>query len=329
MNRLNIYLLTLGTFLTATSELVVAGILPAIAADLHITIALAGQLITVYSLAFAIGTPIFVALTSRMGRKHVLVGALAAFILGCLLAVGSTQYEMLLVSRLILGVSAGVYLVVAFGSAVKFIPAEKTGSAIGTIILGFSSAMVLGVPIGIAITNWFHWQAIFTMLAILSLLVMFLMTRHLPQIEGDVPVSFKQQFSALGSIAIVSSLFVTFFREAGNSVLYTCLTPFFTNHFAYENLQRWHDDACVGCYRSYRLALGRYRRRQMGNGPDDFNRPCHSSALPCTCSFVCRIGGGRIGADPHFDERRIRHRARSTNLLCTTGTSVSQSGSRF
>lgn len=226
MNRLSIYILALGVFLTATSELVVAGILKVIAEDLNISIAVAGQLITAYSLAFAIGTPIVVSLTSRMGRRKVLLGSMFVFILGCLASFGSSEISVLMVSRMILGVSAGVYLVVVFGAVAKLVPAEKLGSAIGTIVLGFSSAMILGVPIGIAITNWWSWQAIFIILGLFSLLITFVIYRLLPEIEGDAPVPFRQQFKVLGSLVIVSGLFLTFFRESGNSILFTYLTPF-------------------------------------------------------------------------------------------------------
>lgn len=226
MNRLLIYVLAIGVFVTATSELVVSGILHVIAQDLNVSIALAGQLITVYSLAFALGTPLIASLTSRMGRRKVLAGSLAVFILGCLVSYGSSDISSLMGSRIILGVSAGVYLVVAFGTVAKIVPAEKLGSAIGTIVLGFSSAMVLGVPIGIAITNWLSWQAIFIILGILSLSIAFVIFRLLPEIEGDAPVSFRQQFKVLGSFVIVSGLLLTFFRESGNSILFTYLVPF-------------------------------------------------------------------------------------------------------
>lgn len=226
MNRMSIYVLALGVFLTATSELVISGILHVVAKDLNISIALAGQLITAYSLAFAIGTPIMVSLTSHIGRRKVLVGSLAVFILGCLASFGSSNISILMVSRMILGISAGVYLVVAFGTVAKLVPAEKLGSAIGTIVLGFSSAMVLGVPIGIAITNWLSWHAIFIILGLISLLITFVIFRHLPEIEGDAPISFQQQFKVLGSFVIVSGLLLTFFRESGNSILFTYLTPF-------------------------------------------------------------------------------------------------------
>jgi DHA1 family putative efflux transporter-like MFS transporter len=228
MNRMALYVIALGVFLTGTSELVVSGILQLIANDLHISIAYAGQLITVYSLAFAIGTPIVTAFTSRLGLKKVLSGALTVFFLGSLLAFGSKTLLPLMVSRLILGISSGVFLVAAFGAAAKLVPAEKLGRAISTIVLGFSSAMILGVPIGIAITNWLNWQAIFLILAIVSMVITLVIIRLLPEIEGDVPVSFRQQFKVLGSFVIVIGLLLTFFRESGNAILFTYLTPFMT-----------------------------------------------------------------------------------------------------
>lgn len=225
MNRLFIYILTLGVFLTATSELVVSGILYVIASDLHISIALAGQLVTAYSLAFAALTPVIVFFTSRWDRKKVLLLSLALFTLGSAASV-IPHFGIILASRAILGISSGVYLVTAFAAAAKISPPEKIGSAIGTIVLGFSSAMILGVPIGIVITKWLNWQSIFAILSVLSLLMALVIFRFLPRMSGDKPASFRQQFKLLGSAVIVSLLLLSFFRESGNSVLLTYLTTF-------------------------------------------------------------------------------------------------------
>ncbi|EFU39242.1 major facilitator superfamily MFS_1 [Paenibacillus vortex V453] len=231
MKPFMIYLLALGVFLTATSELIVSGILYAIADDLHISLALAGQLITAYSLAFAIGTPFLVSLTSRINRKKVLLGSLLLFIVGSLASYASSHVWLLMGSRIILGISSGVYLVAAMGTAAKLVPPDKLGRAIGTIVLGFSSAMVLGVPLGITITNMLNWQSIFLLLALLTLLVAFVLAKLLPDVEGDAAVPFHQQFKVLGSVVILSALFLTFFRESGNSVLFTYITPFIQDIF--------------------------------------------------------------------------------------------------
>ncbi|MFC5652589.1 MFS transporter [Paenibacillus solisilvae] len=226
MNRLVIYMLTIAVFFTATSELVVAGILNVLAEEMHVSVALAGQLITVYSLAFAIGTPVIVSLTSRMRRKKLLLLTMLAFIAGNLVSLISASFVLLIAARMILGVSSGVLLVAAFSAAAKLVPPERIGSAIGTIILGFSSAMILGVPIGIALTDMFNWQMIFLFLAAGSLLILIGMALLLPEIEGDAPVPFSRQFTVLSNPVILSALLLVLFREAGNSIMFTYITSF-------------------------------------------------------------------------------------------------------
>ncbi|GGD53966.1 putative MFS-type transporter YbcL [Paenibacillus nasutitermitis] len=226
VNRISIYILTIAVFFTATSELVVAGILNVLAEQLQVSIALAGQLITVYSLAFAIGTPIIVSLTARMERKKLLLLAMLVFIIGNVIAFISTSFTPLIASRILLGASSGVLLVAAFSAAVKLVPPEKIGSALGTIVLGFSSAMILGVPVGIALTNMFSWRVIFIFLAAGSLIILIAMALMLPEIQGDAPVPFGRQFTVLANPVILFALVLVLFREVGNSVMFTYLTSF-------------------------------------------------------------------------------------------------------
>lgn len=266
MNRLTMYLVTLGVFLTATSELVVSGILYPISEDLHISLALAGQLITAYSLSFAIGTPILVSLTARMDRKKVLLGSLLVYIAGSLVSFASHNIWLLMGARILLGVSSGVYLVSAMGAAAKLAAPEQLGRAIGTIVLGFSSAMVLGVPIGITIANALSWQSIFLLLAVLSLLIVFLLARLLPNVEGDEPVPFHQQFKVLGSILIVSALLLTLFRESGNSVLFTYIAAFLQDIFRIS-------PAGISLVMLVLGVLGAFGARLGGYGVDRFGAP--------------------------------------------------------
>lgn len=197
--NLTIWMLTLGVFLTATSELTVSGVISQIAGDFGITLGLAGQLVTVFSLAYAIGTPLLISLTSRWDRKKLLLYAQLAFIAGCLVAWVSPNIAVLMISRVILGASSGVFLVVSFAAAAKIIAPYKIGSAISTLVLGFSLSMILGVPIGIAIADWLNWKAIFLLLGLISAGVAWLITKLLPPIEGDAPVPYFQQFKVLGS----------------------------------------------------------------------------------------------------------------------------------
>jgi len=206
MNRIVINLLATVVFFTATSELVVSGILPILAEQLHVSVAWAGQLITVYSLSFAIGTPIVISLTARMKRKKLMLLAMLVFMMGSLVTLIAPSFAFLVISRIILGVSSGVLIVAAFSAAAKLVPPERIGSTIGTIILGFSVSMIVGVPIGIALTEMFGWQMIFVFLAAGSLLILIGMAVLLPEMEGDAQVPFGMQIAALTKPVIFVAL---------------------------------------------------------------------------------------------------------------------------
>lgn len=226
MNRINIYLLILGIFLVGTAEFVVSGVLNFIAEDLRISIAAAGQLITGFSLAFAIGTPIVISLTSRMKRKQLLLLSLVVNIIGCAVAFVSTEYVILLVSRIILGVSAGVFSVVAISSVTKLVPPEKMGGAISMISLAFGMAMTAGVPIGIAISNRWNWHIIFMVLGITGIVVIIGLVRLLPEIEGDASVPFWQQFSVLKNPILISALCFNLVVCVSHSIMLSYVTPY-------------------------------------------------------------------------------------------------------
>src|SRR5690606_37355860 len=101
-NAWKIYMLAVVSFLVGTSEFIIAGILDMISEDTGVSLAAAGQLITVFSLAYAFGTPILMALTSRVERRKVLIYALAAFTVGNLIAFAAPGFLPLLGSRIIL-----------------------------------------------------------------------------------------------------------------------------------------------------------------------------------------------------------------------------------
>jgi DHA1 family putative efflux transporter-like MFS transporter len=226
MKNLGIYLLTIGTFLTGTSEMVVAGIVNMIANDLKITISLAGQMVTTFSLAFAIGTPIIVSMTSRLERKKVLLGSLGVFLVGNLVSFFSSSFAILLGARVILGTSAGVFIVVAMSVASRLVPSDKIGNAISTVSLGFGTALVLGVPLGAVLSEWLGWRSIFVVLAILSFLIMIPLARLIPSLEGENAIPLSQQLSIIKNRKLLSGLFIFFSLITGYGASYTYLTPF-------------------------------------------------------------------------------------------------------
>jgi predicted MFS family arabinose efflux permease len=100
--------LALATFAIGTEALVIAGLLPPISADLHISAAAAGQLVTAYSLAYAVGSPVLAVLFHNIDRKTVLVLALVCFIASNLLAVIAPGFPLLMASRVLMALGAGL-----------------------------------------------------------------------------------------------------------------------------------------------------------------------------------------------------------------------------
>lgn len=225
-NSWKIYILAIVSFLVGTSEFVIAGILDMLASDMGVSVAAAGQLITVYSLAYAIGTPILIALTAKMDRRKLMLSALGLFFAGNLITVTTTGYGMLLGARIILAISTGVFMVVALTVAAQISRPGKQGSAIATVLLGFNLSLILGVPLGRVIAGSYDWRIIFTGIGALSLIAMLVLLLTIPKSEGETPVPIREQLALLKSPRISVALSISFFWILGYTMLYTYITPF-------------------------------------------------------------------------------------------------------
>ncbi|MFV5960730.1 MFS transporter [Bacillus sp. AK25] len=220
-----IFLLAVGSFVTGTSEFVVSGILDIISDDLRISIPVAGQLITIYSLFYAVGALFLVMATSKLNRKKVLLSAISMFIAGNVLAFFSHHFMLLMLSRVIMAMSGGLYIVLATNYAAQLAPPEKKGSAMATVITGFTVSLVLGVPIGTFLAGYVDWHAIFLIIAIGTACLLFLLYRLLPPMEGHSHVPFKQQIQILQDRRVLSGLATTVFWILGYTMVFAYISP--------------------------------------------------------------------------------------------------------
>ncbi|MCU6796534.1 MFS transporter [Paenibacillus sp. WQ 127069] len=220
-----IYLLALGATVVGTAESIITGILDMIATDINVSIGLAGQLVAMYSIAYAIGTPIVIALTSKTDRKKLLFIALLTFLIGNVIAVLSPNFTILMISRAILGVSAGVFAVVALGIAAQIAPPEKRGGAIGTILMGTSLALVVGLPLGTLIGEYMGWRWIFAILGIITIIPIIAIVKAIPKMSGQETIPLSKQLSVLKDFKVISGLLTSLFFITGYSVVSTYLAP--------------------------------------------------------------------------------------------------------
>lgn len=229
INQLTILLLALGAFVTGTAEFVVSGILELISFDLDVSISLAGQLITIYSLSYAIGALVLVMLTSKFDRKKVLLYAIFTFILGNLVAFFSYDYIFLMLSRVVMAMSGGLYIVVAINYAGQIAAPEKRGSAMATVITGFTVSLVLGVPIGTFLAGYVNWHYIFLIIALGTVLLLVGLYKILPSIKGNRPLPFKQQLKIIKDKRVLTGLMTTIFWILGYTMVFAYISPLLSN----------------------------------------------------------------------------------------------------
>ena len=147
------FLLALGTFAIGTDAFIIAGVLPEISTSLSSSVGATGLVVSVFSLAYALGSPIVSSLSARWRRSTVLIGGLGVFALANLLSSASPTLVFLLASRILAALSAGLVAPASYALASTFGAARNRGKNLAVIAAGFTSAMVLGVPIGVFSAN--------------------------------------------------------------------------------------------------------------------------------------------------------------------------------
>ncbi|WP_405078781.1 MFS transporter [Paenibacillus chitinolyticus] len=221
-----IYMLALISFLVGTSEYIIAGILDKIAASLDISLVAAGQLITVFSLVYGLGTPFLIAWTAHWERRKLLIYSLGLFVVANALAFILPGFAAFIGARVLMAFGAGVVVVTALTIAAKIAPSGKQASAIATVIMGFTASLIVGVPLGRIVAAAYDWKTVFAGIGALGLLAMFVLSVTIPKTEGDAPVPLREQMSLLKQPRILLALSVSFFWLGGYSIAYTYISPY-------------------------------------------------------------------------------------------------------
>jgi MFS transporter, DHA1 family, inner membrane transport protein len=223
---LAIFALTIAAYAIGTTEFVIVGLLPTVANDLHITLPLAGLIVSVYALGVTFGAPILTALTGKIERKPLLLGLMALFIVGNTAAALSPSYETLLVARVLAAFAHGVFFSVGATIAADLVPENRRGSAIAMMFMGLTVAIVTGVPIGTYIGQIFGWRATFWAVAALGVVAFAGIASLLPStLKKAPPASLLDQVRVLGSGRLLIVFAMTALGYGGTFVAFTFLAP--------------------------------------------------------------------------------------------------------
>ncbi|MBU0826957.1 MAG: MFS transporter [Gammaproteobacteria bacterium] len=222
--------LTLSAFAIGTTEFVIVGLLPTVAADLSISIPSAGLLVSLYALGVAIGAPVLTALTGKLPRKALLLSLMALFTAGNLLAWQAPSYESLVAARILTGLAHGVFFSIGSTIATGLVPREKAASAIAIMFTGLTVALVTGVPLGTFIGQHFGWRETFLSLSALGVVAFIGSALFVPRhIAHTPPASLLQQAKVLAEPRLLLVYAKTAIGYGGSFIPFTFLAPILTD----------------------------------------------------------------------------------------------------
>lgn len=172
--------LCFGNFVIGTGTLVVPGSLSAIAEGLGVTVPDAGRLIVAFAVTVCVLSPLLAGITSRFERRGLLCAMLVLFAVGHAIAYVAESYSLVLASRVVSAIAAGLFTSQAAGTAALLVPAEKRGSALAFVFLGWSIASVAGVPLAAWLSEAAGWRASFAVVAALSMFALVAVALTIP-----------------------------------------------------------------------------------------------------------------------------------------------------
>ena len=222
--------LTLSAFAIGTTEFVIVGLLPTVAADLGIGLPSAGLLVSLYALGVAVGAPVLTALTGKVPRKALLLGLMALFTAGNLLAWQAPGYETLVAARILTGLAHGVFFSIGSTIATGLVPKEKAASAIAIMFTGLTVALVTGVPLGTFIGQHFGWRETFLVVSGLGVIAFVGSWVFVPNdIRHSAPASLVQQAKVLAEPRLLLVYAKTAIGYGGSFIPFTFLAPILTD----------------------------------------------------------------------------------------------------
>ncbi|HEV7417414.1 MAG TPA: MFS transporter [Tianweitania sediminis] len=227
---LPIYALAVTSFVIGTTEFVIMGLLPEVAADLHVSIPAAGLLVTGYALGVVIGAPILAILSARMPRKAVLIGLATMFVVGNLFCALAPNYWTLMVARVVTAFGHGAYFGIGSVVAASLVPRNQRASAMALMFAGLTLANILGVPAGTALGEVYGWRSTFVAVVGIGLLAVAAIAWFVPsgvaKPSGEGIVS---ELRVLGRLQVWLAMIISALTSVSLFTVFTYIKPLLTD----------------------------------------------------------------------------------------------------
>ncbi|WP_041289825.1 Cmx/CmrA family chloramphenicol efflux MFS transporter [Kribbella flavida] len=175
-----LYLLGLAVFAQATSEFMLSGLGPDIAQDLGVSLPTAGWLTSAFAVGMIVGAPAIAVLGQRWPRRTTLLATLTVFLLAHVVGALTSDFAVLLVTRVLAALANAGFLAVALATASSLVPPGAKGRATSVLLGGTTLACIAGVPGGALLGQHFGWRAAFWAVALISLPALLAILRSVP-----------------------------------------------------------------------------------------------------------------------------------------------------
>jgi predicted MFS family arabinose efflux permease len=217
--------LSVGIFALVTAEFLPASLLSRIAGDLGVTEGVAGQSVSVTAIVAAIAGLIIPVLLSRVDRRHLMIVLSVVAVLSNVLVALAPNYPVLLLARVLLGITIGGFWSLAISMTARLVPASKLGLGLTIVNVGVSLATVAAVPLGTLLGELWGWRAVFFLAAGVGVVAIVLQFFALPSIRSARSDGFRPLFQTLRSRLILLCLLAMALMGAGHFAGFTYIRP--------------------------------------------------------------------------------------------------------
>lgn len=219
--------LAFGTLGLGIAEFVMMGILPDVAAEMHVSIPKAGHLISAYAIGVCVGAPALI-LARKFPLKHILLALVALIMAGNTFAALSPNFWTLIAARFISGLPHGAYFGVASIVASKLADPGKGSAAVSIMIAGMTIANLFGVPLGTFFSNAVSWRIPFLLVGVWGIVTLYYIWRWVPHVEGLPDTGLRGQFRFLKHLAPWLIIGATMFGNGSVFCWYSYINPLLT-----------------------------------------------------------------------------------------------------
>ncbi|MFB5681349.1 MFS transporter [Paenibacillus terreus] len=213
-------------FTCIVTETIPAGLLPQIEEGLHITKAMAGQLVTLYALGSLVAAIPFAMFTGGIRRRPLLLAVIIGFLVFNTITALSSSYALTLAARFFAGVAAGAAWGMIAGYARRMVPDALRGRALAVAMVGTPIALTFGVPAGTLLGDVIGWRWVFGLMSLLTLVLLVWVLWKVP----DYPGQPAGQRMSVGRVFMLPGirpiLFVVLTWMLAHNILYTYIAPF-------------------------------------------------------------------------------------------------------